>query len=237
MDANDRKLISDMFDRMQNITSVEVDSDAEAFIHDRMRQNPISPYLLVQSVLVQEQALQKTNERIKALEREVAQRSRESSNKKGSFFTKRTPSGFGVHKGRGASVPQTGASPWQSSSYQTDQQNNSRRTMGGGGFMAQAMTTAAGVAGGMLLASGISSLISGASNSASAATDGVSETDAADTITDNTNEQLAADTSMQDTELSQQDTDLQEASSDESNFFGDWGGGDDSWGGDGDFDL
>ena len=235
MDANDRQLISNMFERMQNVQGLQVDTDAEAFIHDCMRQNPNSPYLLVQSVLVQEQALQQADTRIKELEKKVAEQAAQaekSAQNKGSFTAPRTSAGFGGRPGAASSVPQTGAAPWQSAPP-TPHQRAENRQAGGGGFMAQAMTTAAGVAGGMLLASGISSLMSGGSSSAEAATPTADEAAATDTPADNATEQQAADTSQP--EPAQEDTAVQDASTDDGGFFGDWGGGD-SFGGD-DFEI
>ncbi|HFB2047682.1 MAG: DUF2076 domain-containing protein [Hyphomicrobiaceae bacterium] len=234
MDANDRKLISDMFKRMQNVQSVQVDKEAEEFIHNCMRQNPTSPYLLVQSVLVQEQALKKADERIQILEREVAQRSEKHTSNKKSFFGRGGVPAFGAKNRNVSSVPQSGSTPWQPATQQFERQDGRRQTSGGSGFMAQAMTTAAGVAGGMLLASGISSLISGASSPATAATP--SEANEPD-VTDNATEQIGTDNSFENTEAPEQDVALQDATNDEGSSFADWGGGDDMWGGDSDFEI
>ena len=72
MNHDDQKLIGDLFERMREVRNLDKDHDAEAFIHRSMRENADSPYLLVQSVLVQEQALQEAAARIETLERQIA---------------------------------------------------------------------------------------------------------------------------------------------------------------------
>jgi len=243
MNADDRQLIAGMFERISTVGNVQKDADAEAFIHECMRQSPDSPYLLVQSVLVQEQALQKAGEHIKQLEAKVSELENKSNQqaanqKQSSVVAPRTSAGFGGKTGASGAVPAAGRAPWQSAvtpNAQQKQQRPGERQAGGGGFMAQAMTTAAGVAGGMLLASGISSLLSGGSSPAEAATpaDAASE----ETAAADANEPQAVDASQTDTV--QDDAALQETSSgDDGGFFGGWGGGDDGgdWGG-GDFDI
>ncbi len=156
MTPDDRKLIGDLFARMRDVRDLDKDRDAETFIHDQMRGNADSPYLLVQSVLAQEHALQQADQRISELEGQLADREQS-----GSTAPNRS-AGFGAT----ASVPPAGPAPWQAVSdagRETDkgaaQNGRSQAQRGGGSFMQQAMTTAAGVAGGMLLASGISSLL------------------------------------------------------------------------------
>ena len=58
MNHDDRQMIADLFERMRSVQNLDKDGDAEAFIHQSMRENGDSPYLLVQSVLAQEVALQ-----------------------------------------------------------------------------------------------------------------------------------------------------------------------------------
>ena len=58
MNVDERRMIAELFDRVRDVQNLDKDGDAEAFIHQAMRENPDSPYLLVQSVLAQEVALQ-----------------------------------------------------------------------------------------------------------------------------------------------------------------------------------
>ncbi len=154
MNAEERSLITGLFDRMWKFSGIEKDDSAAKLINDEVRRNPDAPYLLAQSVLVQEQALQQAESRIRDLEKDVV-KAQAAATEASVRSSAASPSFMGGS--RSASVPPAGASR----NYPGD------RSSAGGSFMAQALSTAAGVAGGMLLASGISSLISGDSASAS----------------------------------------------------------------------
>src|SRR5215470_4016389 len=68
MQQQERELISGLFDRLQPFESQPRDPEAEALIKERVARQAASPYLLVQTVLVQEQALKAAQERIAELE-------------------------------------------------------------------------------------------------------------------------------------------------------------------------
>jgi hypothetical protein len=157
MTPEERQLLSALFDRMRDAAAQPRDREAEEFIAGAVRQQPYAPYLLAQTVLVQDEALRAAAARIQELEQGSAPRQDQSS-----FLP-----------GRGGSVPRTGpamapqapepgpwgrgapppAGPWGAGA--------GNAPGGGGGFLRNAMTTAAGVAGGALLFQGISSLFSG----------------------------------------------------------------------------
>ena len=178
MTPEERQLIQDLFDRMRSYAAPEKDREAEDLIYRSVRANPEAPYLLVQSVLVQEQTLQQADQRIRDLEDRVreleapAQPQRAASS---SFLGSLSPWGRSEQPARGSSVPQVGARaapsaydaqpqrPWSQQPQAPQQQ-----AAAGGGFMRTALTAAAGVAGGMLLADGIRSMMG--SGSAHAAT-------------------------------------------------------------------
>jgi hypothetical protein len=133
----------------------------------------------VQSVLVQEQALQAANNRVLDLEdqlRAVEDGERPRGSRSGSFL--------GGYRGGQrddeprSSVPQVGAratpsayesrSPWSQGAPQPQPQPQQAQppqqapAPSGGGFMRSALTTAAGVAGGMLVADSIRNMLGGA---------------------------------------------------------------------------
>lgn len=173
MDANEQRLISGLFGRMREMQGIDKDPAAADLIANEVHANPDAPYLLTQSVLVQEQALQKADERIKALEAQVQELRAGASAAPASVPQAGAVPSAG--RGRPMGAPhqmQTGAAAAANENRNTEQQAR------GGGFMAQAMTTAAGVAGGMLLASGISSLFSGSSAEASGDTSGAQTAEA-----------------------------------------------------------
>lgn len=226
MTPDERQLINGLFDRMRSFGPVEKDRDAESLIKESVRQIPDAPYMLVQSVLVQEQALQQADQRIRVLEdqvRELESRARPQQAGGGSFLGGL----FGGSRpqpepaaGRGSvppigrpdararttgAVPEAGPAPWQAQQ--------------GGGFLRSAMATAAGVAGGMLLANSISSMLGGQSGSASASpSTGTSEA---------ANQTAASEQTPQYQDASDNDPGndpaLEDASYDDG---GDWGGGD-----------
>ena len=73
MTPAEQQLIEDLFARMQRLGSVDKDAAAERLINNLVRDLPDAPYLLVQSVLVQEEALRKADARIRQLEAQVAE--------------------------------------------------------------------------------------------------------------------------------------------------------------------
>jgi uncharacterized protein len=147
MQSQERELITGLFGRLQPFETQPRDNEAEALIKDLAARQPAAPYLLVQTVLVQEQALKAAQERIAELEAKAGAAPAASSGFLGSA-PKIGP--WGAPAAPPASVPST-RSPLQAAV--APQQG------GGGGFLRTAMATAAGVAGGALLFEGIRSLM------------------------------------------------------------------------------
>ncbi len=191
MNGEERQLITGLFDRMRGVGQMDKDREAEALINDQVRRNPDAAYLLVQSVLVQEHALQQAGARIEDLEarvRDLETRAPAPAQQGGSFLgglfgggsgrpsvptAGQQSAGFGRGQGgygQQAAMPPQGGSPWggQQAGAGWGQQPMQPQQRAGGGFLASALTTAAGVAGGMLLANSISGMLGG--NSAHAAT-------------------------------------------------------------------
>jgi hypothetical protein len=153
MQSQERELITGLFGRLQPFEAQPRDGEAEALIKDSVAKQPAAPYLLVQTVLVQEQALKAAQERIAELEAKAGS-APAASGFLGSA-PKIGPWGGGAQAGAQpnaarASVPST-RSPLQAAV--APQQG------GGGGFLRTAMATAAGVAGGALLFEGIRNLM------------------------------------------------------------------------------
>ena len=71
MTPEERQLITGLFDRMRGFALAGKDGEAEALIKQQVGSLPDAPYMLVQSVLVQEHALQQADSRIKELEEQV----------------------------------------------------------------------------------------------------------------------------------------------------------------------
>ena len=57
MTPEERQLLSKLFDRMRAVGSAPRDREAEDFIAQAVREQPYAPYLMAQTVIVQEEAL------------------------------------------------------------------------------------------------------------------------------------------------------------------------------------
>jgi hypothetical protein len=177
MTPEERQLIAGLFDRMRSYGLPDKDREAETLINQSVRANPDAPYMLVQSVLVQEQALQAANDRVTQLEDELRELRGDARApaRSGGFLS--GVWGGGRREEPRSSVPTIGARPapaaWSQSAPQQQQpaQAQQQPTGGGGGFMKSALATAAGVAGGMLLADSIRSMMTGGAHASPAATE------------------------------------------------------------------
>jgi uncharacterized protein len=167
MTPDERQLINGLFDRMRAYDLPQKDRDAEALINQAVRAMPDAPYMLVQSVLVQEQALEAANARVQDLEARVrdlegAQPQQSGGSFLGGLFGGARPD----PERRLGSVPAIGSRAGGMPSMLPGRPQPAQETAqpATGGFMRTAMTTAAGVAGGMLLAEGIRNMMGGNSS-------------------------------------------------------------------------
>jgi hypothetical protein len=168
MTPDERDLINGLFDRMRGYDLPQKDRDAEALINQAVRATPDAAYMLVQSVLVQEQALEAANARVQELEARVRELEGAQPQQQGggSFLGGLFGGGRPEPERRAGSVPAIGSRaggvpsmlPGRMQAAQEPAQQAAT-----GGFMRTAMTTAAGVAGGMLLAEGIRNMMGGSS--------------------------------------------------------------------------
>lgn len=186
MSPEERQMLSDLFTRVKSAAATPRDSDAETLINQSIRDQPYAPYFLAQAVIVQDHGLQAAAERIKQLEARVTELEQAPGNSQsqssGGFL-----GGLGSLFGAGSAAPaeQSRASaapaggPWQNGGQQGRLADDYARSMPpqpqqpvgpwnpqpgapsmGGSFLRGALGTAAGVAGGVLLADSLSSLFS-----------------------------------------------------------------------------
>jgi hypothetical protein len=163
MNAEEKTVIASIFDRLRTAESQPRDPEAERFIAERVGAQPYAPYAMAQTIFVQEQALNQMNARIEELQAEVARLGEQSSS--GGFLSGLFGGGkpaapppptrpFGTSSSQPMGVPNTpwnrGAAAQPTQSGPWGQQQPARS-----GFLAGALTTAAGVAGGMLLANAV----------------------------------------------------------------------------------
>ncbi len=189
MNPEERTLLSDLFRHLRDAESQPRDAEAERFIQEMLQGQPAAPYYMAQAVLVQQQALAGAQKRIEELERQVkeAQSRAQPAGGGGSFLSNALgrggPWGGGepVRSPAPAVAPDParspappvrgtwGAPPPPAGGYARPGQGQPgfggpgfgpQAQASGGGFLRGAAQTAAGVAGGMIAASAISSMFS-----------------------------------------------------------------------------
>ncbi|KAA3500706.1 DUF2076 domain-containing protein [Rhizobium rhizogenes] len=177
MSPEESQLLKGLFDRTKTASATPRDGEAETLIADAVRDQPAAPYYLAQAVIVQEKGLEAAAAHIKQLEDRI--HALESGNAapqaaaQGGFLS----SIFGTGQPQPpaptpAPAPQTSwrndtagqtAGPWGSPAGQQQpggpwSQQPTAVGRSGGGFLQGALGTAAGVAGGMLLANSLSGI-------------------------------------------------------------------------------
>ena len=184
MSPEERQLLSSLFDRVRGASNTQRDADAENFINQSIRDQPYAPYFLAQAVIMQEQGMKAAADRIQQLEARVHELEQQGadSHQQGQSggFLGGIGSLFGGGQQQRAAAPQ-GGYPQQQGRLYDDYARNAPQSSGpwsgqpqpsgpwsqqaagpsaGGGFLRGALGTAAGVAGGVMLAESLSSLFS-----------------------------------------------------------------------------
>jgi hypothetical protein len=183
MTPQERQLIDDLFDRLSKVESAPRDPDAVAAIAQGLRAAPNAVYALVQTVLVQDEALKRANSRIQELEAGGAGEQHQS----GGFLDSMRDTIFGQNQPHGSvpnvRPPEIGNRPvWNSGQVMQQAQSPGQygqqapygqtpygqpygapqAPMGGGGsFLGTAAAAAAGMVGGSLLLGSIRSMMGG----------------------------------------------------------------------------
>jgi hypothetical protein len=175
MTPEERNLVIELFDRLATLEDAQRDPEAERLIRDGLRQAPNAVYALVQTVLVQDEALKRADARIRELESASAA---ETAPRDTSFLGGMRDSILGRREGRGSvpSVRPGEAEPmspaWQTQATQPMSAAPAGAPMApGGSFLGTAAAAAAGVIGGSLLLSSIRSMMGGHQQGAHAAFD------------------------------------------------------------------
>ena len=185
MTPDERQLLSGLFDRMQTQSNGQRDREAESFIADRVRQQPYAPYLLSQTVIVQEQALRAAADKIQQLESHLQGGGGQQPQEDNSFLggigrmfgggssqPRSAPPSSGGAWNQGQGYPQQGQNyppqsqggPWGQQAPQQGWGQQAPQQAGGGGFLRGALGAAAGVAGGVLAADALRGLFGGHNN-------------------------------------------------------------------------
>jgi uncharacterized protein len=188
MTPQERQLVDDLFDRLSRLENAPRDPDASAAMAQGLRNAPNAVYALVQTVLLQDEALKRANSRIQELEQGQAGQQSQS----GGFLDSMRDSIFGKNEQRGSvpnvPPPAQGRPVWNSGQVLQQTQGGHdqgygqppgygqqgygqqgygapQAPFGGGGggssFLGTAAAAAAGVVGGSLLLGSIRSMMGG----------------------------------------------------------------------------
>lgn len=151
MTPTERTLVADLFDRLAKLENAERDPQAERAIAEGLAHAPNAIYPLVQTVLLQDQALKDADARIRELENGGGVAPRD-----GGFLDGMRDTMFGRREQPRGSVPSI--RPGVSSNADANQ-NPPERPSGYGSFLGTAAASAAGVIGGALLLDSIRSMM------------------------------------------------------------------------------
>ena len=184
MTPDERQMLGGLFQRVNSAAATQRDPEAESFINDAVRAAPHAPYVLAQTVLVQQQALEAAANHISQLE--AAAQDPGQNQEHGSFLGNLGKSIFGggapsapprqepdpqayqraapPPPPRGyAPPPPQGGYPAPPQGYPPPQPGpwGQPQASGGGGFLQNAASTATGVAGGVVLGNLLGGLFGG----------------------------------------------------------------------------
>jgi uncharacterized protein len=175
MTPQENGLVSELFDRLAKLEGAPRDAAAERLIAEGLRRAPHAIYALVQTALVQDEALKRANARIEELQAQAEGGSPDELEQPPASFLDNMRQALGGAPPRG-SVPRVRpAAPGGPQESQANFQSQGQAQPGyppqmppgyppgapfggGGSFLGTAASTAAGVVGGGLLLNGIRSM-------------------------------------------------------------------------------
>jgi uncharacterized protein len=174
MNPQERQLVDELFDRLAKLESAPRDADAAAAINQGLAHAPNAIYPLVQTVLLQDEALKRAAARIEELEAQASGQQQESQ---GGFLDSMRGAIFGQQQ-KGGSVPSvrpaeqsrpvwnTGGGAYQAAPAappmpQADPRAQGGGFGGGGSFLGTAAAAAVGMIGGSMLMNSIGGLMGG----------------------------------------------------------------------------
>lgn len=166
MNNQEQVLIDELFGKLKSAESASGVRDAavEAHINEHLRRQPAAPYYMAQAIVVQEAAVNQLNQQLRERDEQIRQLQAQLQQSRpgpaaasgGGFLSSLFGSGS-------AREPQPAAQPassggWRDSGYSAPPAPAAAAPSRASGFLGSALQTAAGVAGGVMLAQGISSL-------------------------------------------------------------------------------
>jgi uncharacterized protein len=165
MTPAERKLLEQLFD-LASLESAPRDADAVRAINEGLQRAPNAFYPLVQTVLVQDEALKRAEARIRELEDELGVAPGRSVQQpsfldimRNAVFGKSAPHGLVPTVRRGTGAPPS--SPWGNAAVQPGYGAPPSALEQSGSFLGMAAATTAGVVGGALLMNSLRGLFGG----------------------------------------------------------------------------
>lgn len=167
MNNQEQTLIDDLFAKLKTAESTGGARDAavEAHINEHLRRQPAAPYYMAQAIVVQEAAVNQLNQQVRERDEQILKLQAELQQARSAPAPASGGGGFlsGLF---GGGQPQRNTPPpsgggWRDSGYAAPPAPAAAPApvpAKGSGFLGSALQTAAGVAGGVMLAQGISSL-------------------------------------------------------------------------------
>ena len=173
MTPQEQELVNELFDRLAKLEGTSRDQGADRLIADGLKRAPHAVYALVQTALVQDEALKRANARIEELQAQTAGESQQQGgfldNVRDAVLGRREPQGSVPSVRSQEQSSPTAAPPYRPQPGEPPQPPpyppgpGLARGMGpacgaGGSFLGTAASTAAGVIGGGLLLNSIRSM-------------------------------------------------------------------------------
>lgn len=174
MTPAERTMLQDFLGKLTSAKNISKDAEAEALIKRAIAAQPDADYLLVQNILLMQHALTELSQKVEQLEEKLQNAPTEQP--QNSFLGEQSENAVKSYFAKPSSHPQAVAPTrpayqanrrqgYQAYQNQAPQQYQApQQSSGMGDFLRSAGTTAAGVAGGMLLFEGVSHLFNGASS-------------------------------------------------------------------------
>jgi hypothetical protein len=215
MTPQERKLIDELFERLASLERNPRDAEAVGAINQGLQRAPNALYPLVQTVLIQDEALKRADARIRELEQELELEPGEPAKQPGFLDSMRGALLGRQQQGSVPSVrPGAAPSPWRNTTAQPGagyggagqgygQQGYGQAPMqapmsSGGSFLGTAAATVAGVVGGAMLMNSFRGMFGGHNPGQSAFDSGTSGSGGAPWGSDASSSDLARDAGVND---------------------------------------
>ena len=159
MTPEERQMLASLLERVNATSATPRDPQAETFINDAVRATPFAPYVLAQTVLVQQYGLNQAQQQIQQLQAALDEAHQHIQSSGGSFLSKIFGGSPNTQQTQYQPVNNPGYPPPYAPAYAPAYTQPAYPA--GGGFLRGALQTAAGVAVGEMAFESMESLFHG----------------------------------------------------------------------------